>query len=149
QWPKEGFIAATGNQGVTTQIKQLPGAIGYIEYGYAVQTKTPMATLENKAGKYVKPTIESGQAALAKAKLPDDLRAWLPDPEGDDSYPLVTYTWLLVNKKYDDANVAHTLKDVLKYCLTDGQKESPSLGYLPLPENVDKKVLEVVESITP
>jgi phosphate transport system substrate-binding protein len=148
-WPKEGFIAAKGNQGVTTQIKQLAGAIGYIEYGYAAETKTPMATLENKAGKYVKPTIESGQAALARAQLPDDLRAWLPDPEGDDSYPIVTFTWLLVNKKYDDANVAHTLKDVLKYCLTDGQKESSSLGYLPLPETVNKKVLEAAQGISP
>jgi phosphate transport system substrate-binding protein len=148
-WPNVGFIGAQGNAGVTAQVKQLPGAIGYIEYGYAVETKTPMAVLENKAGKYVAPTIESGQAALAHAHLPEDLRAWVPDPEGEQSYPIVTYTWLLAKTKYDDPMTAEKLKDVLRFCLTDGQKESAALGYIPLPEKVAQVVLKAAEGISP
>ena len=92
-----------GNDGVAASIKTTPGAIGYIEFGYATFTKLPMASLENKAGKFIKPTIESGQAALASVTLPENLIAWLPDPAGDDSYPIVTYTWIICYKNYDDA----------------------------------------------
>ena len=82
-WPSsDKFIASPKNDGVAATIKQTPGAIGYIEYGFAELGKLPMASLENKAGKYVKPSLESGQAALAGVDLPPDLRAWLPDPSG-------------------------------------------------------------------
>ena len=70
------------------------------------------------------------------AKLPDDLIVWASDPEGDESYPIVTYTWIIAYKKYADAQKAGALKDVLAYCLTDGQKMSESLGYIPLPTEV-------------
>ena len=76
-----------GNEGVSASIKTTPGAIGYVEYGYAMGIGMPMATLENKAGKMIEPTIASGQAALAGVEMPDDLIAWLPDPEGDDIVP--------------------------------------------------------------
>lgn len=88
--------------------------------------KMRMASLQNKAGKFVEPSIESGQKALTTATLPDDLIAWASDPEGDESYPIVTYTWIIAYKKYADAKKGNALKDVLTYCLTDGQKESAS-----------------------
>jgi phosphate transport system substrate-binding protein len=122
-----------GNEGVSASITTTPGSLGYIEYGYAKGVKLKMATLENKAGKYVEPTIASGQAGLAAAKLPDDLVAWVPDPDGDGSYPIVTYTWIMAYKTNADRKKAEALKDVLAYCLTDGQKESEALGYIPLP----------------
>ena len=92
-----------------------------------------MAALQNKAGKYVEPTIASGQAALAAAKLPENLVVWVSDPEGDDAYPIVTYTWIMTYKKYADAEKAAALKDVLTYCLTDGQKESERWAISPCP----------------
>jgi len=141
------FIAAPKNEGVTATIKQTPGAIGYVEYGYAKLTKQAMASLENKAGKFVKPSLESGQAALAGAEMPDDLVCWLPDPEGADAYPIVTYTWLLAYKKYDDPQHAQTLKDLAKYCLTEGQNVSDEMGYVPLPEPVVQKVTAALENI--
>ena len=101
-----------------------------------------MASLENKSGKFVKPSLESGQAALANVEMPEDLRAWLPDPDGEEAYPIVSYTWLLCYKKYDDPQKAETLKNVVKYCLTDGQKMSDEMGYVPLPENVVAKVTQ-------
>src|SRR5918992_2522791 len=100
-WPgSDKFIASPQNAGVAATIKQTPGAIGYIEYGFAELGKLPMASLENKAGKFVKPSLESGQAALAGVDLPPDLRAWLPDPSGEGAYPIVTYTWMVFYKKY-------------------------------------------------
>jgi phosphate transport system substrate-binding protein len=141
------FIASPQNAGVAATIKQTPGAIGYIEYGYAEQGKLPMASLENKAGKFVKPSLESGQAALADVELPPDLRAWLPDPEGVEAYPIVTYTWMLFYKKYDDPQKAAAIRDLVQYCLAGGQKVSGKLGYIPLPENVVQAVSKAAQNI--
>jgi len=136
-----------GNEGVSSAISTTPGAIGYIEYGYAKATKLKMATLQNKAGKYIEPTIASGQAALAGATLPDDLIVWVPDPKGDDAYPIVTYTWIMTYKKYAEPKKAAALKEVLTYCLTDGQKDSEELGYIPLPTEVVEKVKAALGNI--
>jgi len=106
-----------------------------------------MASLQNKAGKFIEPSIASGQNALAAVKLPDDLIVWASDPEGDESYPIVTYTWIMAYKKYADTKKGNALKEVLTYCLTDGQKESEALGYLPLPAKVRDKAQAALANI--
>jgi phosphate transport system substrate-binding protein len=136
-----------GNEGVAASIHTTPGAIGYMEYGYAKGAKLKMAALENKAGKMVEPTIASGQAALDSIDMPDDLVAWLPDPEGEGSYPIVTYTWIMAYKKYAEPHKAAALKQVLTYCLTEGQSQSEALGYIPLPEAVTGKVTAALANI--
>jgi phosphate transport system substrate-binding protein len=151
-------VAAKGNSGVTALITQTPGAIGYLEYGYAIlahlpslpDKPLPMALLENKSGAYIEPTPENGREALsgpALAHLPDDLHIEIPDPEGSTAYPIVTYTWLICDRSYEDERIAQTLKDVVRYCLTDGQKLSGELGYIPLPEEVSKRGLQALEQI--
>jgi len=146
-WP--AGVRGKGNAGVTALLKQTPGAIGYVEYGYAKETKLPMAVLENKSGKYVKVDDASQQAALADVQMPADLRAWVPDPSGAAAYPIVTYTWLLLYKNYAKADVASTLKGVVRYGLTDAQKFSGDLGYIPLPESVVGAVTKALDQITP
>jgi phosphate transport system substrate-binding protein len=141
-------VAGKGNPGVTALIKQTPGAIGYIEYGYAAQANMPVALLENKSGKYVKADLSTGKSALASIELPENLRAWITDPTGPDSYPIVTYTWLLCYKKYQNAQTANTLKSVIKYGLTDGQSFSADLGYIPLPGNVVDAVMKALNQIS-
>ena len=141
-------VAGKGNPGVTALVKQTPGSIGYIEYGYAKQTGMPMAVLENHNGKYVKADLESGKNALATVELPADLRAWIPDPAGDDAYPIVTYTWLLCYKKYHDPKIAQTMKSLVTYGLGEGQKASEELGYIPLPPNVVDKVKKAADQIS-
>ena len=136
-----------GNEGVAEALHSTPGAIGYMEYGFAIGAKLKMATLENKAGKFVEPTIASAQAALENAEMPDDLVAWVPDPEGEASYPIVTYTWIMAYRKYADPAKAKILKDVLQYCLTDGQKDSEQLGYVPLPSAVTAKAIAALDNI--
>jgi len=144
-WPTG--IGAKGNEGVTSTIRQTPGAIGYVEFGYAKLSKMSMATLENKSGAYVAPSTASGQAALAGAELPENLRAFLPDPAGADAYPIVTYTWLLAYRKYDNAKTAASLKAVVRYCLDEGQKVSEEMGYVPLPQNVVATNLKALDNI--
>ena len=141
-------VAGKGNPGVTALVKQTPGAIGYVEYGYAKQIGIPMATLENKSGKFVAVTLESEKAALASVQLPSDLRAWITDPADPNAYPIVTYTWILAHKKYSDAKIAETLKSVLNYGLTQGQGFSVDLGYIPLPASVVSEVGKAVDGIS-
>jgi phosphate transport system substrate-binding protein len=136
-----------GNEGITASIRTTPGSIGYIEYGYAKGQGLPIAALENKAGKFVKASTSSAQASLAGVNMPADLMAWLPDPAGDDSYPIVTYTWLLCYRHYNDANKLKALKGVIEYGLTEGQKSSEQLGYVPLPAPVVAKVKEALNNI--
>lgn len=147
-WPCKG-VGCKGNQGIAAQIQQTPGAIGYLEHGFATQNKMAHAELQNKNGKFVASSTASGQAALGSAALPENLRAWIPDPEGDESYPIVTYSWILCYKKYDDPLTAATLKDVLRFGLKQGQQFSEELGYIPLPPAVAEKVLEAVDRIKP
>ncbi len=148
KWPSsDKIVAAPKNDGVTATIKQTPGAIGYIEYGFAKLAKVEMAALQNKAGKFIMPTAESGAAALAGANLPEDMRIWLSDPEGEKSYPIATYTWLLCYKKYEDPKKAEALRKVVDYCLTEGQKVSDKIGYIPLPKNVVETVKKAAANI--
>ncbi|MBK8212012.1 MAG: phosphate ABC transporter substrate-binding protein PstS [Rhodospirillales bacterium] len=140
QWPSsDKFVAAPKNDGVTATIKQTPGAIGYIEYGYAKLTKANSALLQNKSGNFVGASDKSGEAALASAELGPDLRGWIEDPTGAEAYPIATFTWMLFYKDQDDRK-AEALRKMVEYAITTGQKISDSMGYIPLPENVVGKV---------
>lgn len=141
-------LAARGTLGVTALIKRTPGAIGYVEYGYAKQSGVPIAALENRSGNFVKPELATGRSALANVSLPPNLRAWLPDPSGADSYPIATYTWILCYKKYQEPKIAAALKSLLRYCLTAGQTSSAELGYIPLPPAVVKLVIQALDRIS-
>lgn len=141
-------IAGKGNDGVTALIKGSPGAIGYVEYGFAAANKLHMAALENHAGKFVTPSIESGATTLATVHLPGNLRAFIFDPKGAGDYPITTFTWLLVKKNYTDASKCAAVKSFVSYALTTGQSVSSSLGYITLPESVvnsARKALEMVK----
>ncbi len=147
-WPSsDKIVAAPKNDGVTATIKQTPGAIGYIEYGYALGAKVAMADLQNKAGKFVHPNEESGQAALASAQLPENLIAWMFDPEGEKSYPIATFTWMLFYQQNPDPKKAEVLREMVEYGLTEGQKQSAKMGYIPLPENVISAVRATLKKI--
>ena len=140
---------AAKNDGVTAQLNNTPNSIGYIEYSFLKSAKTlKQVALENKDHEFVKSSPASNVAALASTKMPEDLIAWNSDPAGKDAYPIVTYTWMLCYKKYPDKNKMDTLKGLIKYCLTDGQKSSDSLGYIPLPESVSSQVEKALDHFT-
>jgi len=147
QWPVG--TGAKGNQGIAQQLQSETGknSIGYIEFGFAAENNIKMALLENKAGEFIKPSNESAQSTLSNAQFDDNLIAWMPDPEGKGDYPIVTFTWMLFYKKYDDEKKAETLRDLVNYCVDEGQKISTQLGYIPLPDDVREKVKAAAKKI--
>ena len=136
-----------GNEGVTASLLTTPGAIGYVEYGYAHSQNLHTATLENKSGNYVSATTDSAKAALASATLPPDLIVWVSDPDAKDAYPIVTFTWMILYKKYDNREKLDALKSLVAYGLTDGQKDSEALGYVPLPDAVVSQAQAAVAAL--
>ncbi len=151
QWPtaKGSFIGGKGNEGVTASIQQNEGALGYVEYGYAKNNGLTMANLQNKAGQFVEPNEASAAETLATVELPPDLRAFITNPDGEKSYPIVTYTWMLIFKKYDDPEKAKAMEAMIQYGLTEGQRQSAALGYVPLPATVVEKVAAAADAISP
>ena len=135
-----------GNDGVISLIKGTRGAIGYIEYGFATKNDLPIAELQNKMGMIIPPSNESGALALTNISLPDNLRSFIPDPAGSYDYPISGFTWVILKKSYPSEK-AKALKAFLSYALDRGQVYSQSLGYLPLPESVQKKAMKALEQI--
>jgi phosphate transport system substrate-binding protein len=119
-----------------------------IEYEFAKRLGLPMATRFNKAGQPVAPPLNRVSRGLtAVAEIPADLRAFIPDPEGANAYPIVTYTWVLPNEHYQDPTTAVALKDVLGWGLREGQTIAPELGYIPLPQSMAAKATEALDRV--
>ena len=147
-WPSSP-MRANGNEGVAGRIKVSLGSIGYVSYGFAQKGELSMAVLQNQMGTFIEPNANSGTATLAAAQMPKNLRLFMPDPAGPNSYPIVTLSWVLLYKKYVDARKSETLRELFHWCLTDGQKYSHELGYDMLPPNVTEKALAALNNVTP
>ena len=147
-WPAN-TMAAPGNEGVAQRVKISTNSIGYMEYGFAKRLGLPMAVLQNQAGQFIRPTPASGQAALAAAAatIPANLRLFIPDPPGADSYPIVTLTWLLLYERYPNPAKADALKQAISWGLTEGQAEAEALGYIPLPAVIVAKAKAAFDGI--
>lgn len=144
-WPVGG--GAKGNDGVASMAQKVAGSIGYVELIYAAQNKLPVAEIKNAEGAYLKPTLEGITAAIATATIPDDFRFSMVNAPGKDSYPISGVTWLLVYEQQKDAVKGKALVGFLKWALTEGEKQAKALDYAPLPEEVQKKVLERISTI--
>src|SRR5438046_7510769 len=144
-WPTG--IGGKGNEGVAGQIKQTPGALGYVELIYAVQNKMPYAGVKNSAGNFMKPSIESITAALATADIPDDFRFSITNAPGADAYPIAGATWLLVYQQQKDAAKGSKLVEFFKWAAKEGEKMSTDLTYAPMPERLQQRVLKRIDEI--
>ena len=144
-WP--AGLGAKGNEGVSGQIRQTPGAIGYVELIYALQNKLPFADLKNADGAFVRASLDSVTAALATATIPDDFRFSMVNAPGAASYPVAGVTWLLVYQQQKDAAKGRKIVDFLRWAYHDGEKMAPNLDYAPLPDPVRTRVLARVDTI--
>jgi phosphate transport system substrate-binding protein len=148
-WPVG--LGAKGNEGVAGQVKQTPGAIGYVELAYAKQNKLPIAAVKNKAGKFVIASVAAVTAAaagIANALPPNtDFRISVADAPGPDSYPISSFTWILVYQRQRDSVKGKKLVDFLNWALTYGESEAASLDYAPLPSEMTPKVKAKVATI--
>jgi phosphate transport system substrate-binding protein len=145
-WPVG--IGGKGNEGVSGQIRQVPGALGYIELAYAKQNQLPYADMKNAAGNYITPSIETVTAALATATIPEDFRFSMVNPPGEKAYPIAGTTWLLVYQQQKDAAKGKKLVEFLKWAYTEGEKMATTLDYAPLPDNVQARVLKRIAQIS-
>lgn len=147
-WPVG--LGGKGNEGVTGLVKQTPFSIGYVELIYALSNDLPYAIVQNKAGQFVTPSLESvtAAAASAAAEMPDDFRVSITDAAGAEAYPIAGMTWLLVYQKQADAEKGKKLVAFLEWALTEGQKAAPELHYAPLPAAVATKARASLAKIT-
>jgi phosphate transport system substrate-binding protein len=144
-WPSG--IGGKGNEGVSGQVKQVPGAVGYIELAYAKQNNLSYADIKNSSGNYITPTIQSVTEALATADIPDDFRFSMTNPPGAQAYPISGTTWLLIYAEQKDHAKGEKLVQFLKWAYSDGEKLAPGLDYAPLPDALVKRALESVQGI--
>ena len=145
KWPTG--LGGKGSEGVAGQVKQLSGAIGYVEMIYAKQNNMPCADVKNAAGNFITPSIESVTAAISTAKIPDDFRFSMVNPPGDKVYPIAGVTWLLVYEQQKDAAKGKKLVEFLNWAATKGEVMATSLDYAPLPDSVQQRVLERIKTI--
>jgi phosphate transport system substrate-binding protein len=144
-WPVG--LGGKGNEGVAGQIKQLPGAVGYVELIYAKQNHLPYADVKNSSGHYITPSLESVSEALATAKIPDDFRFSMVNPPGEKAYPISGATWLLVYEQPKNAAKGKKLVEFLNWAMNQGETVAASLDYASLPESLQKRVLERIKTI--
>ncbi len=143
-WPTG--VGAQGNEGVSAQIQQNEGTIGYIEYAYAKLNQIPTALLENASGQLVAPTSESASAVFENVEIPKDFGLLVPDPKSPEAFPIAGLTWIMVYPQYQDKQKFTALRNVLMWSLTDGRPITEELGYIPMPENIVKRVEDVLEN---
>ncbi len=138
-----------GNAGVTNTVKQTPNALGYVELNYALANRLPFAELKNKAGKFVTATIASTSAAAAGVTLPADYRISIVNADGDTSYPVASFTYLLVRKDADSCAKARPLINMLWWVFHDGsaQKTAAALNYAPLPEQALAAIEKTLQAL--
>jgi phosphate transport system substrate-binding protein len=144
-WPVG--LGGKGNAGVAGQVKQSPGALGYVELAYATQNKVPYADMKNAAGNYITPSLDSITEALATATIPDDFRFSMVNPPGEKAYPISGTTWLLVYAQQKDPVKGKKLVEFLRWAYSDGEKMAAALDYAPLPPSVQQRALARVNSI--
>ena len=146
KWPLG--LGGKGNEQVAAYVRQMPGAIGYVELIYALQTKIPFGSVQNVAGNFVKGSLDSVTAAAASApKMPADFRISITNAPGKDSYPIASFTWLLIPASSKDPAKGKILSDFLNWMVTDGQKMTSALAYAPLPDNVAAKVKAAIKEV--
>jgi len=146
-WPVG--LGGKGNEGVAGQVKNTPGALGYVELAYAAKNALPVALVRNAAGKFIEPTIESTTAAAAGAarSMPADFRVSLTNPPGDEAYPIASFTWLLLYREQPDQAKGRAIVNFLWWMSHEGQKFAADLLYAPLPRPVVKQIEARIKEI--
>ena len=145
-WPVG--LGGKGNDGVEGLVKQTPNSIGYVELIYAVQNKMNFADVQNAAGKFVTPSFEGVTEAAANSKeMPEDFRVSITNAPGAKTYPISSFTWMLVPTQFTDAAKKKAITDFLAWMLTKGQADAVGMSYAPLPKAVVAKVQKQIAMI--
>jgi len=146
-WPVG--LGGKGNEGVTGTVKNTPNSIGYVELIYAESNKIPYGNVKNAAGTFVKASLAAVSAAAAgTAKdMPEDFRVSITNAPGKASYPISTFTWLLIPEKFSDAAKRDAIKGFLKWALGEGQNYAEALSYAKLPKEVVARETKAINKV--
>jgi phosphate transport system substrate-binding protein len=145
-WPTG--VGGKGNEGVAGLVRQLPGAVGYVELIYALQNHIPFGAIKNAAGNWVKGSIAGVTESAASVKdMPADFRVSITNAPGANAYPISSFTYLLIPTHPTDMAKEKVLKDMLSWIIKSGESEASALSYAPLPESVASKALTAVYSL--
>lgn len=145
RWP--GDIGGPGNEGVANQVRQIPGAIGYVERAYAIQNKLPWMQIRNKSGNFVEPTQQAAALAADVPDLPDNMEVMVTNTSHPKGYPITGFAWLLIYQNQRDEAKADAVSRMAHWILTDGQKHAGPLQYVPIEGIAQKKSLALVNKI--
>jgi phosphate transport system substrate-binding protein len=146
KWPVG--VGGKGSEGVTGQVRQLQGSIGYVELIYAVENKITYGSVQNAAGNFVKASLNGVTEAAASVKaMPADFRVSITNAPGKTAYPISSFTWLLIPAQASDPKKGKIMADFLEWMASDGQKMTTQLSYAPLPANVVEKVKAAIKPI--
>lgn len=144
-------LGGKGNEGVAGLVRQTPGAIGYVELAYAIQNKMPYAEIQNQAGKFIKPSIESVTAA-ANVDIPADGKVLLTNTSAPEGYPIAGFSWVIIYQEQHYGNntkaKAETLVKLLNWMIHDGQQYSADLDYAPLSETAVTVGTNLLKTVT-
>jgi len=143
----KGDIGGEKNAGVAGQVKQIPGAIGYVEMAYAVQNKIAWAQLKNAAGYYIEPSLEATTKAAEGVALPDDMKVMITNSANPDAYPIAGFTWILAYVNQKDQAEGQALVNLLWWAVHDGQQYTSALDYAPLSTTAVAKAEALIKSI--
>jgi phosphate transport system substrate-binding protein len=144
-WPVG--VGAKGSENVASMVRQLPGAIGYVELTYALQNHISFGTVKNAAGNWVKASIAGATAAAGTAKMPADYRVSITNAPGAEAWPISSFSWMLVPVKPFHPENEKTLRDLLSWIVKSGEAQSPQLSYAPIPQNVADMLLNTIYSL--
>ncbi len=145
KWPVG--VGGKGNPGVAGIVKNTKGAIGYVELAYVIQNKMAYATVQNKAGNFIVPSIASTRAAAATAQIPDNFYVYIVNAPGADAYPISGFTFLLIKKHYPDKAIGKAVVEFVKWAYQTGDKAAESLYYVPLPEDLKTRAIASLGSV--
>ncbi|HLY45805.1 MAG TPA: phosphate ABC transporter substrate-binding protein PstS [Stellaceae bacterium] len=144
QWPAPSSIGGKGNEGVAGLVKQTPGAIGYVELAYLLENKLSYALLQNKAGKFLYPAVDTVAAAAATKPDVSSTNFSIVDTNCAECYPISGYSWVMLYQKPKDEARGKLVKTIMTWLATTAQPIAKSVDYVPLPENVQKQALTVL-----
>ena len=147
KWPTG--IGQKGNEGVAGMVRQSPHSFGYVELIYAAQNKMAYGTVKNASGKFVKASTEGVTAAAAATakSIPADYRVSITNAPGADSYPISSFTWLLIPEHSSDPAKAKAMQTFLGWMLDHGEAEAASMTYAPLPKDVQNAVRKTIQNL--
>src|SRR5579863_6371918 len=146
-WPAASSVGAKGTEGVAGQIQNTPGAVGYVELAYALENQISYASIQNKSGNFVEPTLDSVRAAAAQKPDVSPTDFSIVDMAGADSYPICGYSWVMLWRNQGDPVRGKQLVDLFGWMVTSGQPYAAKLKYVALPDNVQSEAQKALASI--